>query len=184
MKYLLALVAALGFIAVGTASSFATTGSDPIYMQYGTTTELQGDVLAKGHENWIAVDSLQFDITKPVSITTGLQTGAPVFSEITITKLMDKSSVGLMTQSLQGTPQTVTIDFVRTSATGQVTYAEYILNNAIVSEYSVSSGGDLPTETVKIAFTKITFKFTPQNPDGTLGTTTQVAWDLSTARLS
>lgn len=174
MKYVLVLAAVLGILAIGTSSSFATTGSDPIYMQYGT---IQGDVTEVGHENWIELDSFQFGVTKPVSLTTG-QSGVPSFSEITITKPMDKSSVGLMTQVLQGTPQTVTIDFVKTGATKPVTYVEYVLNNALVSGYSVSSGGDNPTESITLSFTKITFKFTPQNPDGTLGTTQQIGWDL------
>lgn len=178
------LVAVLGLVAVGTSSSFATTGSDPIYMKYGT---IQGDVTATGHENWIELNSFQFGVSRaisPVGTGTTREASVPSISDITITKVMDKSSPSLLTEALQGTGQTVTIDLVKNGQSGPFTYAEYELSNALISGYSVSSGGDNPSESISISFTKITFKFTPQNPDGTTGIPSQLTWDLAQARLS
>ncbi len=182
MKFLLVMVAVLGIVAVGSANSFATTGSDPIFMQYGT---IKGDATAKAYEGFIDLNSLSFSIDKPTTIgsATGFQTGAPKFSEITITKLMDSSSVPLAQQLLTGTPQNVKIDFAKTSGTGELfTYAEYDLTNAIITGYSVSSGGDQPTESITIAFEKFSFTFTPMSatgiPEPSLSST--VTWDLAT----
>ncbi len=180
MKYLLVMVAVLGIVAVGSANSFATTGSDPIYMQFGT---IKGDVNALGYESFIQLNSLSFDITKPIIIgsATGTQTGAPHFSEITITKPMDSSSVQLAQQLLTGAPQNVKIDFVKLSGTGQTfTYAEYDLTNALITGYSVSSGGDQPTETITIAFEKFSFTFTPTSATGIPGSSSTVTWNLAT----
>lgn len=187
MKYAIFLVVVLGLVAIGTSDSFATAGTssgDPIYMKYGT---INGGVTESTHTNWIALNSFQFGVERPISALAGTserEPGAPVVSDITITKVMDSSSTALFSEAFQGTPQTVTIDLVKTDGTGQaVTYAEYVLSNALVSSYSVSSGGDNPTESIAISFTKITFKFTPQNPDGSVGTPTPpVGWDLALNR--
>lgn len=190
MKFAILLVVALGLVAVGTSNSFATTGTtssgDPIYMKYGTIT---GDVTATGHEQWIEVNSFQFGISRTISAPTGgssdRESSAPSVSEITITKPMDSSSPNLLNEALQGTGQTVTIDFVKTGPAGQpITYAEYTLSNTLVSGYSVSSSGDNPTESISLAFTKFTFQFTPQNSDGSLGTPGTVGYDIALARVS
>lgn len=178
MKYLLVLAAILGIVAVGSANSFAATD---IYMQYGT---IKGDSAVKQFSGWTPLASFQFGIDRPTTIgsgTSGIGAGAPKFSEITITKPMDISSAPLMGELLTGTPQTVKIDLARTASTGEQTFAAYDLTNALVTGYSVSSGGDVPTETITIAFEKIAFTFTPQNLDGTSGTPSNpVTWDLAT----
>ena len=190
MKFAILLVVALGLVAVGTSNSFATTGTtssgDPIYMQYGT---IQGDVTATGHEHWIEVNSFQFGISRTISAPTGgsadRESSAPSVSEITITKPMDSSSPNLLNEALQGEGQTVTIDFVKTGGTGQpLTYVEYKLENTLISGYSVSSGGENPTESISLSFTKFTFTFTPQNFDGSPGTPGTVGYDIALARVS
>jgi type VI secretion system secreted protein Hcp len=177
MKYLLVLAAVLGLVAIGSANSFAATD---VYMQYGT---IKGDSTSADHPNWIELSSYQFDVSKPVTIGgTGIQeSGKTQISAITITKTMDSSSTQLMEQAFAGEGQTVTIDLVKSGGTGQpFTYGEYVLSNAIVSGYSVSSGADVPTESIDISFTKITFTYTPQNPDGSAGTPSEVSWNFAT----
>lgn len=179
MKFLIILAAVLGIVAVGSANSFATTD---IYMKYGS---IPGNVLTQGYTDFFQVDSMGFHITKPVSIggTGGAGSGAPQFSAITITKPMDSVSPLLMQQLLQGSigSQTATIDLVKNTGTGKLfTYGEYTLTNPIVTSYDVSTGGDVPSETYTIQFEKFSFKFTPQNPDGTIGTTITQTWDLTT----
>lgn len=177
MKYLLVLATVLGIVAIGSANSFAATD---MYMQYGT---IKGDSLATGHTGWIDLGNYQFDIEKPTSIGSGIQeSGVPKISAITITKTMDSSSTQLMQEAFAGTGQTVKIDLVKSSSVaGQpFTYGEYVLSNAIVTGYSVSSGADVPTESINISFTKITFTYTPQNNDGSPGTSSTASWNLIT----
>ena len=176
MKYLLVLAAVLGLVAIGSANSFAATD---VYMQYGT---IKGDSTSADHPNWIELSSYQFDVSKPVTIGgTGTQeSGKTQISAITITKPMDSSSTQLMEQAFAGEGQTVKIDLVKSGGTGPMTYGEYVLSNAIVSGYSISSGGDVPAESIDISFTKITFTYTPQNPDGSTGTPSEAGWDFAT----
>ena len=183
MKYVLAIAAILGIVAIGSANSFAATGGDPIYMQYGT---IKGDVTASGYEQWVELSSFQFGVERPVTLVSGVkELGAPTLSDLTITKPMDSSSSALLQEAFSGTPQTVTIDLVSTTGTGTLfKYAEYVLTNAQVTGYSVSSGGDRPAESITIAFSKIQFTYTPETATGSAGTPTTVTWDLTTQKLS
>lgn len=176
MKYLFILAAVLGVVAVGSANSFAVTDT---YMQYGT---IKGSSTSLDHPDWIVLNSFQLGVSVPVSSQSSTISGAPKFSEIEVTKVMDKSSPLLMQQLLQGSIQPVTIDLVEPSYASKspFTYAEYKLTNALLTGYSVSSGGDIPTETLSIEFEKISYTYTPQNPDGTAGTPITVTWNLAT----
>ncbi|GEM_PF-347873 len=176
MKYIIILAVVLGIAAVGVSNSYAATS---MYMKYGT---IQGDSLSSTHSGWISIGSYQFGITKPTTVVSGTREyGVPSISDITITKMMDKSSVPLMQEAFAGLPQTVTIDLTRTGTTTEQTYAEYQLSNAVVTGYSVSyaSGSEVPIESINIAFTKIIFEYWPSNLDGTLGSPMQVGWDLT-----
>ena len=184
MKYAIVIAVVLGLVIFGTSNSFATTSSgDPIYMNYGT---IKGDVTAAGHEGSIELNSFQWGVSRGISSPTGgsadREASAPSVSELVVTKTMDKASPLLVQQALGGTGQTVTIDLVTSSG---FTYATYTLENVLISGYSVSSGGDRPTESISLSFTKILFKFNVQNSDGTIGTSPpQVGWDLALARLA
>jgi type VI secretion system secreted protein Hcp len=54
----------------------------------------------------------------------------------------------------------------------------------MLSGYSVSSGGDKPTESISLNFTKIETKITPQKDDGTPGTAYPVTYDLGLQKTS
>jgi type VI secretion system secreted protein Hcp len=182
MKLAIILAAVLGLIVFGTTSSYAQTtsptGSDPIYMKIAG---IDGDVTVVGHEKEIELHSFQFSITNHVTLSSGGGSGAGMaqFSEIVVTKNMDKSSPLILLKTADGSHITqVDIFFVKTTSSGSQTYLHYILQDVIISGYSVSSGGDNPTESISLNFAKIQFAFIPTNPDGTAGSPIQVGWDL------
>ncbi len=183
MKYWQVTIAVvvLGMLAMGSSNSFAA--SDPIYMNF---PGISGDTVTKGFENQIQLDSFQWGVERAISAPAGgtRESSAPHVGEITVTKLMDKASPPLLQSSLVGQAVgPVTITFVKDTGTGPIRYAEYILQNVLISGYSVSSGGDNPTESLTLSFTQVTFKFTPTNPDGSLGTPIQTTYDLVTGRV-
>ena len=72
----------------------------------------------------------------------------------------------------------VTIKFT-TTAKGKVeTFLTYELENAGLSGYSLSSGGDMPTESLSLNFTKITETFAGMDP-GVSGSPETVGYDLT-----
>jgi type VI secretion system secreted protein Hcp len=130
-------------------------GSDPIFMKYG---DIQGDVTAKGFEGDIQLNSFQWGVGRGISAPTaggGRQVSAPSVSEITVTKQFDSSSVPLIREAFVGKGAPVETDFVNLNKDKAQTYLQVKLDNTLVSGYSMSSGGDRPSESLSLNFTKI-----------------------------
>ncbi len=144
---------------------------------------INGDVTAKGHEKWVDCSSLQWGVGRGIGSPIGRgverESSAPNISEVVISKEMDASSPYLFTEACIGKGKKVQFHLVKTSGGNLETYLEYTLTNALVSGFSVSSGGDKPTESVSFNFTKIEMKYTPQKADGTPGSPIPAGYDLS-----
>ena len=185
MKYAMILAAVLGLIVIGTSSSYAdttTSGSDPIFMKVAGIT---GDTQTKEFSGDIELNSFQLGIEHPIDIATGQSSGKTIFSPIAITKIMDSSSPALFSKVASGQSiSQIDIFFAKTTPSGLQTYAHYILKNVIISSYSVSSGGDTPSESIILSFETIQFEFSTTNADGTLNPPSPtVGWDIATNTL-
>jgi len=131
---------------------------------------IEGKVTAKGHEQWIDIDSLQWGVGRAISSAVGTsadrEASKPSISEVSLTKLMDASSPMIFTESCVGKAKKMEIHLC-TVGTDQIeTYMEYVLEDCMVSGYSVSSGGDRPSESLSLSFTKMEMKFIPYNDAG------------------
>jgi type VI secretion system secreted protein Hcp len=158
----------------------------PIYLNYDSLA-VKGDVTAKGWENWIELNSFQFGLGRGIASPTGgsadRESSAPSVSEITITKDQDTSTGGIATAALQGEGVTVIIDFVKTSS-GQLTkYMEYTLTNTLISGWSTSSGGDRPSESISLNFTKVKIDPTTIDATGNITNATPVTYDIGLAKI-
>lgn len=155
----------------------------PIYMEI---EGVKGNVTAEGHKEWIAVTSFQFGVGRAVGSPTGgakdREASAPNFSEIVVTKEMEQSSPYLFSESLLGKGKKVKIHLCRTSAGNLETYAEYELENTLISAYSASSGGDRPSESVSLNYTKIVFKYIPWKEDHAKDAPHPAGYDLVLAK--
>ena len=111
-------------------------------------------------------------------------TSEPSVSEITTTKVLDKSSEGLFKALLKGDPVGKgTISFVAASRGESVAYATLELEDIIISGYSMSSGGqDLPTESLSLNFTKFDWSFTGRDTKQG-GSPTHLIYDLATNKV-
>ena len=134
----------------------------PIFMNYDS---IPGDVTADGHQKWIEVDSFQWGIGRGITSATSSaadrEGSTPSVSEIVLTKVNDSASSNLMRASLglppAGEGKLVKIDFCKTDTTHPEPYLQLELENTLVSGWSISSGGDRPSESLTINFTKVTF---------------------------
>jgi type VI secretion system secreted protein Hcp len=161
-----------------------------IYVKY-TNPGITGGVTTKGYDSpaQFEVNSFQFGIGRGVGSPTGGSTNreatTPSVSEIVMTKNLDEASGGLVKEAYSGAGKaTAVISFVRTDGGGGVTYLEYTLTNVMLSGYSISSGGDKPSESISLNFTKIETKIIPQKADGTPGTAYPVTYDLAAQTMS
>lgn len=154
----------------------------PIYMNYN---DIKGDATADGHEGWIELNSFQWGVGRGISSPTGgsadRESSAPSVSEITVSKATDNASPKLLNEALQGEGVKVVIDFCKTDKSKLEVYMTYTLTDSMVSGYSLSSGGDRPTESLSLNFTKIEYKNIPQSIKGETGTPETVTYDLGKA---
>ena len=156
----------------------------PIYMKYDT---LKGDVTASGHETWIEVSSFQWGVGRGISSPTGAsadrESSAPSVSEIVVTKASDVSSAPLLNEALQGEGKTVQIDFCKTDKGNLEVYQTYTLTNTMISGFSTSSGGDRPSESLSLNFTKIEYKLIGMKAANEAGSPFPVTYDLAQAKV-
>jgi type VI secretion system secreted protein Hcp len=146
-------------------------------------TQIKGDSIVDGHTDWITIDSLQLGVGRAISVSGGgkdRDTSNPSFSEITLTKSTDVSSADLFMQAICGKSLgKAEIHFVQTGGSDkkQQVFLKIELEEAIISSYSASSGGDRPSESFSINFTKISYQYDAFSGD-TVTTGTAKKWDL------
>jgi type VI secretion system secreted protein Hcp len=154
-----------------------------IYMNWDG---VPGDVTTSGFEKWIELNSFQWGIGRGIGSAMGGQasreSSIPSVSEVVVTKQMDSSSPGLWTDSVAGQLNTtVKIAFTTTSKGATEQFLLYELTNTGLSGYSLSSGGDMPTESLSLNFTKVMWTYTGMDPSVSGSPTTQ-GYDLSLAK--
>jgi type VI secretion system secreted protein Hcp len=126
-----------------------------IYLKFG---DIKGDVTTDGWKDWILLESCQFGAGR--GIGSAKNTGAnregsePSLSEIVVSKSWDaKSSSKIFEESVSGPlDRKVEIHFSTTSDKKQEAFLIVKLKDAGISSYSVSSGGDKPSESLSINY--------------------------------
>ena len=156
-----------------------------IYMKYGA---LKSDTTADGHKDWIELNSLQWGVGRGISSPTGgssdRESSAPSVSEITVTKAQDVATIDILNEAYQGEGTEVTIDLCKTDKGKLEVYLSFILTNTMISGYSVSTGGDRPSESLSLNFTKIECKMNQMSADNKAGTSSNVTYDISAAKVA
>jgi type VI secretion system secreted protein Hcp len=143
-----------------------------IYMKYNKGA-LKGEVTTDGFKDQIELGSVQFGSGRGIASARG--TGAnreasePSLSEVTITKTWDPvSSSKLFEESVSGAmDRDVEITFTSTGAKKQEPFLIVKLSETGISGYSLSSGGEKPSESISLNFSKI--EFIPKIVDPKLG---------------
>ncbi len=151
-----------------------------IFMKFGA---VKGDVTSDGFKEWTELNSFQWGvgrgIASPVGRGTNREGSSASVSEITVSKQMDPASPDLFLDAVAGEMNTkVTISFTRTTKGKTETYLSYELTDTGLSGYSISSGGDRPSESLSLNFTKVIWSLTSFDAAGK-GTPVKQGYDLS-----
>ena len=146
---------------------------------------VKGDVEEEGHKDWIQLNSLQWGVGRgigsPKSSAKDRESSEASVSEITVSKLNDNASTGLLRLALWGKGKKVEIHMTRTGDDKQQTpYLKYELEDVLFSGYSLSSGGDRPSESLSLNFTKITYHNLESKDTNEDGSPDRVQYDLAT----
>jgi type VI secretion system secreted protein Hcp len=159
---------------------------------------IDGPVTAQGLIGCIELESYEANVTRKVSAQPGSVSNRegtkPAFSEIKITKYVDKTTPLLFAEATVGNAKsTAVIKFINTGANLNE-YLVMTLSNVIVSSQSISditslhhtdtspSLKDRPLETITLNFTKIEVKYTPYDSHNNAGSPIPAGYDLETAQ--
>lgn len=156
-----------------------------IFCKFG---DKKGDVDTAQYKNWIMVDSFQFGsgrgIGSAAASGANRQGSHASISEVTISKHLDPASLPMWRDSLDGKLAT-TVDFAFTIADqDNAEYLHVTLWDTGVSGWSMSSGGDRPSESVSLNFAKIEIKTITQGVDGAQATNSSTTYDLAQQKAS
>ncbi len=137
-----------------------------IYMKFGS---IDGPITTKGFEKWIELQSFQWGVGRGIGSAarsdTGRESSEPSISEITVTKSMDIASNKLFQDAVGGDLSAeVTLKFTATTKDTVTTFLTYVLSNTGLSGYSLSSGGDNPSESLSLNFTKVMVTYSGLDP--------------------
>ncbi len=157
-----------------------------VFMKYGA---LDGEVTAQGFEKWIEIQSMQWGVGRGISSGVGggskRESTAPSVSEITVSKTFDISSPLLLKEAVGGKAVEVKIDLTQTDNSGEhVAYQKYVLTDTLISGYSISSGGDRPSESISLNFSKFDSEYLNIDDTFTAKTTGHVVYDISKSQLT
>lgn len=153
----------------------------PIYLKIPGVT---GQTQIEGHKDEMEVQSFQFGVGLPVTAGTSNQertSGKPSFSEVMVTRTTDSATPQLL-QKLAGgevLEGDTIITFPREDKSGLLPLMIVTLTDVIISSYSVSSGGDLPTESISLNFAVIKVDYTKQKEEGGQEGIAPFGWDIS-----
>ena len=146
-------------------------------------TEIKGLSDVEGHVGWINVDSLQLGVGRSIALQSGggnkRDSSSPSVSEVTFSRSTDMASPELFFQACGGVSLGLcTINILQVVANKPQIFVSILLEDAMISSYSVSSGGDNPSDSFAVNFTKISYQY--DTYDGKKVTTgTPKKWDLS-----
>ena len=157
--------------------------SEKIYMYFG---DVAGNVTEINHKNWIEISSFEFSTNRNVIQESGnpkRNIGTPAISKISLTRNMGDSSPGLFLESICGTGQNCIIPFLK-GGENMITYIEYKLENAVISQYKQHKDNASPGahEQIEISFTSIKTVYTPVDASGKKGTPLAIGYDVTGGR--
>ena len=154
-----------------------------IYLHY---EGIEGQATHQEHSKWIDIGSVQWGIGRGILDSHRVDRQSRSERAKHQRDHHHKDDGQFLAQDLHGIGdgrkgKTVKIHFVSTGSPGE-TYVEYTLTNTLISGYSISSGGDRPTESLSLNFTKIEYKLTPAGTANDDLTPVIVSYDLSTTK--
>lgn len=135
----------------------------PVYLKYGA---VNGAVTADSFKHWIEVESFAWGFSVAVNTAVGsagnrIGAGKVSPADLTISKMLDDSSIQLIKDAFEGkVTETVQLAVVQMSGNKLAEkYVEYTMNNVIISSHHIAGSGQgasaRPHEQFGFNFSKI-----------------------------
>lgn len=146
-------------------------------------TEIKGQSTVDGHAGWINVDSMQLGVGRSITAQAGgsakREVSSPSVSEVTFSRQADMASPELFFQACGGVSLgKCEIHVLQVIENKPQVFMKIELEDALISSYSLSGGGETANDSFAVNFSKISYQF--DTFDGKKITTgTAKKWDLS-----
>lgn len=143
---------------------------------------IDGESTTKGHEREIALDSFSFAGANTVIVTAGGGAGAGKvsFSDMLSQTKLSKASPKLYLATAGGAKIASVQLSVRKSGASFDFYTIKLSEVYITSMKTDGTSGNIPTESLSLNFSKVTWTYTPTNSKGTTDTPISATWDIKT----
>lgn len=168
-----------------------------IYLKFDDS-KLKGNVSAEGLQDFIELESFDFNILRKMNthpgVTTDREGTKPSIGEVLVTKRSDQTTPILFQEATTGTAiAQAVIKFVNTGK-DLTEYLTITLSNVIISQYTLvdtipqaNTDGttmqkDKPIEKIALNFDKIEVKFTPYDASHNAQSPVCAGYDLKTAK--
>ena len=141
---------------------------------------IKGEANADGHKEELEVLSWTWGVTHPVgSAGGGLSAGRANVQDLTFEKFVDKATPNLLKYCLNGKHLPEVLLTQRRSGEGAIEYIKIKLKDAMVSgvHNNGMNGGEVPRESVTLAFAGVEYEYTPQKADGKTDGVVSLKWD-------
>lgn len=156
-------------------------------------SDIKGDATESGHDKWIVVQSLSWNVERAVEMTDlgSTQRGHANsnFGKVELTSQVGLASNKLMVSVANGTVRpSIKIHLCRSgdsASEGLLPYSSWTLKHVIVDSYSISASEDgIPEETWTLAYTAMEheYKATDQK-SGKLKTENTFKWNVQTGKV-
>jgi len=142
---------------------------------------IKGESKDHKHKDTIHIDAFSWGANQPSSGQhgTGHGTGKVHVHDISITKVLDKSSTALMLACCNGKHIKDGLLTVRKAGEKPVEYLKIKLTDVFISSVQYAGhGGDVLTENVTISFAKFHVEYTEQDEKGAGKPGGEVGWDI------
>jgi type VI secretion system secreted protein Hcp len=160
------------------------------FLQFTGGNDIKGESTAKGFEGQIEIYSFSLGASNPVTIgsgSTGISGGKVSLSGFNCMKKTELSSCGLFSACCSGQhfPSALVTLRKATGVTGgQAAFLTYTFEDVMVEsiQWSGSTGGDdTPTESLSIAYGKVSIVYSMQDDDtGAMSPKGNASWDQTT----
>lgn len=153
----------------------------PIYMQI---QGIDGDVSAEGFRGWFEVFSFSWGVSNHATVGGGGGgAGRATFSDLSVMKPAGKGSPALFVNCASGRHfARAEVDVAMSTEGGPTVFEKFLLTDCMITSYQIGgSGGERPTESLSLNFTKIEFRQLVQNEEGAFDYQ-HAGWDLRANR--
>lgn len=147
--------------------------------------DVPGESQDSKHPNEIDLVSWQWGMSQGNNMggTGAGLTGSKVsINTLNFIHMLDKASPVLMRMCSTGTHIKEANLVMRQAGGDQLEYLKIKLEEVLVSDLSLSAGGERPTESVTLAFAKVKVDYFPQKVDGKLDAAIPYGWDIQKSK--